>query len=69
MPTNEEKAVRFLATLRELDPPDYIHVISAVIILNESDDPKALRLAGKAILRNLQRLEDALDDAKSKASS
>jgi hypothetical protein len=69
MPTNEEQAVRFLATLRELDPPDYIHVISAVLILRESDDVEALRLAGKAILRNLQRLEDALDEAKSKASS
>jgi hypothetical protein len=35
----------------------------------ESGDVKALRLAGKAILRNLQRLEDVLDDARSKVSS
>ena len=69
MPTNEEQAVRFLATLRELDPPNFVHVISAVLVLRDSDNLEAVRLAGQAILRNLQRLEDALDDAKSKASS
>jgi len=33
-------------------------------VLRDSDDPEALRLAGKAITRNLQRLEDELDNAR-----
>jgi hypothetical protein len=57
-------ATRFLARLKELDPPALADNIRAVLVLRDSDDPEALRLAGKCALRNLQRLEDALDDAK-----
>jgi len=59
-----EAATRFLATLKELDPPGFVDNLRAVLVLRDSDDPEALRLAGKAITRNLQRLEDELDNAR-----
>jgi hypothetical protein len=67
MTPDTEKALRFLATLHELDAPSVVEVLSAVIVLRDSNDPEILRAAGKAVLRNLQRLEDALDDARADA--
>jgi hypothetical protein len=67
--TNEDHAVRFLATLRELDTPGFVDVVRAVLVIRESGDPEALRLAAKCILRNQERLEEALDDAKSEVEA
>lgn len=61
-------AVRFLAEIeaivKELDPPHFVHMIQAIMVIRDSKDVESVRLAAKAMLRNLERLEEKLDDAK-----
>jgi hypothetical protein len=63
------EAVRFLAELKELDPPHYVHMLQAIFVLRDSQDVESVRLAAKAMLRNLQRLEEKLDDAKAELAA
>jgi hypothetical protein len=57
-------AVRFLAEIKELDPPNFIQMFHAILVIRDSQDVESVRLAAKAMLRNLERLEEKLDDAK-----
>ena len=57
-------AMEYLATVHELDPPNFVDLIRATLVLKNSDDPAALKLAVKAHIRNLERLEEKLSDAK-----
>lgn len=56
-------AIRFLAELHEIEPPTFGEMVGAAIVIRSSDDIEAVRVAAKALLRNLQRLEDKLDEA------
>jgi hypothetical protein len=62
-------AVRFLAEIKELDPPHFVHMIQAIMVIRDSQDVESVRLAAKAMLRNLERLEEKLDDAKSELAA
>jgi hypothetical protein len=64
-----EDATRFLAELQKLDAPGFVDMIRAMLVIRDSNDPEALRLAAKCILRNQERLEEALDDARSDLES
>jgi hypothetical protein len=57
-------AVRFLAEINELDPPNFAQMISAILVIRDNKDVESVRLAAKAMLRNLERLEEKLDEAR-----
>jgi hypothetical protein len=57
-------AVRFLAEIKELDPPNFVQMISMILVIRDSQDIEAVRLAAKGMLRNLERLEEKLDEAR-----
>ncbi len=57
-------AIDYLATIHALDPPNFVDLVRATLVLKSSDDPEALRLAAKAHIRNLERMEELLTDAK-----
>jgi len=57
-------AINYLATVKALDPPNFVDLVRATLVLKSSDDPEALRLAAKAHIRNLERMEELLNDAR-----
>jgi hypothetical protein len=56
-------AISYLATVKALDPPNFVDLVRATIILKSSNDLEAVRLAAKAHIRNLERMEELLTDA------
>lgn len=62
-------AVRFLAEIKEVDPPNFLTMLHAILVIRDSQDVESVRLAAKAVLRNLERLEEKLDEAKAAAAA